>query len=225
MTITTHFQKTALYRLEDSCSHFSTVNLEKNQELLEDLLIPASFSMNAVSPWTNHLIKQCLSFPLSEMGTQFLCWLAGSWRGLREKVGFRAWCKWLFWHKKGETVLGLAVGGSFIYQTAGNKDSKKEDPFGYPVVFLKPDCSRAGMRASGWEKAIKSSSSFQVEAAGEQPEQACLGWARSPRAKPPPPPPMNPARTWSSLLGLLTDKATLALNTGAGAIPGCQRRG
>lgn len=76
------------------------------------------------------------------------------------------------------------------------------------------------MRASGREKAIKSSSSFQVEAAGEQPEQACLGWARSSRAKPPPPPPLSPAWTWSSLLGLLTDKATLALNTAVLGDPG-----
>ena len=165
MTITTHFQKTALYRLEDSCSHFSKVNLVKNQELLEDLLIPASFSMNAVSPWTNHLIKQCLSFPLSEMGTQFLCWLAGSWRGLREKVGFRAWCKWLFWHKNGETVLGLAVGGSFIYQTARNKDSEKEDPFGSPCCFpeawLLPSWNESlGMRKSHQEMQKDFSLSF-----------------------------------------------------------------
>lgn len=132
MAITTCFQKTALYRLEDSCSHFSMVKLEKNQELLEDLLIPVNFSMNAVSPWTSQLTRECFSFPLSEKGTQFLCWLAGSRRGLREKVGFRAWCKWLFQHKKGEIVLSLAVGGSFIYQTAGNKDSKTEDPFGSP---------------------------------------------------------------------------------------------
>lgn len=36
--------------MEDSCSHFSMVKLEKNQELLEGLLIPVSFSMNTVSP-------------------------------------------------------------------------------------------------------------------------------------------------------------------------------
>ena len=154
MAITTCFQKTALYRMEDSCSHFSMVKLEKNQELLEGLLIPVSFSMNTVSPWTSQLTRQCFSFPLSEMGTQFLCWLTGSWPGLREKVGFRAWCKWLFQHKKGEIVLSLAVGGSFIYQTAGNKDSKTEGHFGshcccFPEAWLLPSWNESlGMRKS-----------------------------------------------------------------------------